>query len=158
MVVDYFSRYFEVLILRSTSSTRLIDALKPIFARFGVPHTLRTDNGPQLVSEEFETFLAENGIEHRTNPLWPRASGEVERHNRTLMKSVQIAQIERKDWRQELQRFATAYRSTPQITTGAKPFYLMFGREMRSKLPDLRREAPITNEEVRDRDWSRKLS
>ena len=29
---------------------------------------------------------------------------------------------------------------------------------MRSKLPDLRREATITNEEVRDRDWSRKLS
>jgi len=31
----------------------------------------------------------------------------------------------------------------------------MFGR---SKLPDLRREAPITNEEIRNRDWSRKLS
>ena len=29
---------------------------------------------------------------------------------------------------------------------------------MRLKLPDLRREAPITNEEVRVRDWSRKLS
>lgn len=74
------------------------------------------------------------------------------------MKSVQIAHIEGKDWRQELQTFLTAYRSTPQMTTGATPFYLMFGREMRSKLPDLRREATITNEEVRDRDWSRKLS
>ena len=65
MVVDYFSRYFEVVILRSTSSTRIIEGLKPIFARFGVPHMLKTDNGPQLVSEEFETFLAENGIEHK---------------------------------------------------------------------------------------------
>jgi len=159
VVVDYFSRYFEVVILRSTSSTRIIESLKPIFARFGVPHTLKTDNGPQLVSGEFETFLAENGIEHRTTPpLWPQANGEVERQNRTLMKSVQIAHIEGKDWRQELQTFLTAYRSTPQMTTGATPFYLMFGREMRSKLPDLRREATITNEEVRDRDWSRKLS
>ena len=34
----------------------------------------------------------------------------------------------------------------------------MSGREKRLKLPDLRREAHITNEEVRDRDWSRKLS
>ena len=74
------------------------------------------------------------------------------------MKSVQIAHIEGEDWRQELQTFLTAHRSTPQMTTGATPFYLMFGREMRSKLLDLRREAPITNEEVRDRDWSRKLS
>lgn len=159
VVVDYFSRYFEVVILRSTSNTRITEVLKPIFSRFGVPHTLKTDNGPQLVSEEFEAFLAENGIEHRTTtPLWPQANGEVERQNRTLMKSVQIAHIEGKDWRQELQTFLTAYRSTPQMTTGATPFYLMFGREMRSKLPDLRKEAPITNEEVRDRDWSRKLS
>ena len=74
------------------------------------------------------------------------------------MKSVQMAHIEGKDWRQELQTFLTAYSSTPQMTTGATPFYLMFGREMRSKLPDVRREAPITNEEVRGRDWSRKLS
>lgn len=29
---------------------------------------------------------------------------------------------------------------------------------MRSKLPDLRRETPVTNEEVCNRDWSRKLS
>ena len=62
MVVDYFSRYFEVVILRSTSCTRIIEGLKPIFARFGVPHALKTDNGPQMVSEEFETFLAENAI------------------------------------------------------------------------------------------------
>ena len=79
VVVDYFSRHFEVVILRSTSSARIIEGLKPTFARFGVPHTLKTDNGPQLVSEEFETFLAENGVEHRTTPpLWQQAIGEVE--------------------------------------------------------------------------------
>ena len=42
------------------------------------------------------------------------------------------------------------------MTTGVAPFFLMFGREMRS--PELRREAPITNEEIRDRDWARKLT
>ena len=100
VVVDYFSRYFEVVILRSTSSTKIIEGLKPIFTRFGVPHTLKTDNGPQLVSEEFETFLAENEIEHQTTPpLWPQANGEVEHQNRTLMTAGQIAHIEEKVWR-----------------------------------------------------------
>ena len=85
VVVDYYSRYFEVVILRSTTSTKVINSLQPIFARFGVPHTLKTDNGPQFISEEFKAFLAENGIEHRTTPpLWPHANGEVERQNRTL--------------------------------------------------------------------------
>ena len=52
----------------------------------------------------------------------------------------------------------TAYRTTPQAITGATPFYLMFGREMRAKLPELRRETvEVPGEEVRDRDWSNKL-
>lgn len=59
VVVDYYSRYFEVVILRTTTSTKIIEALTPIFARFGVPCSPRTDNGPQFISEEFHTFLKE---------------------------------------------------------------------------------------------------
>lgn len=40
VVVDYFSSCFELVILRSTTSTRIIEGLKLIFARFGVPHML----------------------------------------------------------------------------------------------------------------------
>ena len=64
VIVDYYSRYFEVVILRSTISTKVIETLQPIFARFGDPHTLKTDNGPQFILEEFKAFLVENGIEH----------------------------------------------------------------------------------------------
>ena len=55
-----------------------------MFARFGIPHSLRTDKDPQFVSDEFEKFLTTNGIEHRkTTPLWPEANGEVECQNRS---------------------------------------------------------------------------
>jgi hypothetical protein len=43
----------------------VIAALSDIFARFGFPHSLKSDNGPQFVSEEFRRYLRENGIEHR---------------------------------------------------------------------------------------------
>ena len=59
--------------------------------------------------------------------------------------------------RSELVAWLTANRSTPQATTGSIPFSLMFGREVRSKLPDLRREtANPFKEEVREREreWS----
>ena len=158
VVVDYYSRYFEVVILRTTTSAKIIEALTPIFARFGVPYSLRKDNGPQFISEEFHTFLKEYEIEHmRTTPLWPQANGEVECQNRTLLKALRVAQVERKDWREEMHRLLTAYRSTPQMTTGVTPFYKKFGREMRTKLSEVRREATVIDEEVRDRDWSRKL-
>ena len=96
LVVDYYSRFYEVVVLRSTTSNKIIEAMVPMFARFGVPYSLKTDNGPQFVSAEFETFLNEKGIEHRKSPpLWPQANGEVELQNRTLMKAICIAHVEK---------------------------------------------------------------
>ena len=145
--------------MKSTTSSKVIEAMTPMFARFVVPFSLGTDNGPQFVSEEFETFLRTHGVQHqKTAPLWPQANGEVERQNRSLLKCLQIAHLEGKNWLTELTTWLAAYRSTPQTTTGATPFYLMFGRKMRSKLPELRRETvEISKEEIRDQDWSNKL-
>ena len=68
-----------------------------MFSRFGVPFSLRTDNGSQFVSEEFESFLQAHGVEHRrTTSLWPQANGEMERQNRSLLKSLQIANVQGK--------------------------------------------------------------
>ena len=46
MVVDYYSHYYEVVILRSTINAKVIETLRLMFARFGEPHLLRTDNDP----------------------------------------------------------------------------------------------------------------
>ena len=159
VVIDYYSRFLEVAILKSTTSAKVIEALAPMFARFGFPFSLRTDNGPHFISEEFEAYLRANGIEHRkTTPLWPQANGEVERQNRSLLKCLQIAHLEGKNWRTELLVWLMAYRSTPQTSTGTTPCYMMFGHEVRSKLPELRRETVgVPGEEVQERDWSSKL-
>ena len=110
VVVDYYSRFLEVVILKFATSTKIIEAITPMFAIFGVPFSLRTDNGPQFLSEEFESFLQGHGIEHRrTTPLWPQANGKVERQNRSWLKSLQIANFEGKDWRTELVAWLMAY-------------------------------------------------
>ena len=47
--------------------------------------SVNSDNGPQFVSEVFEQYLEDCGIDHRTTtPLWPQANGEVERQNRSV--------------------------------------------------------------------------
>ena len=80
VLVDYFNRFVEEAILKSTASAKVIEAIFPMFARLGVPFYLRTDNGPQFVSGEFEAFLRVHGVEHRTTTqLWPAANGEVYR-------------------------------------------------------------------------------
>ena len=49
VVVDYYSRYYEVVISHSTTTEKIVDALSSIFARFGFPHSLKLDNGPQFL-------------------------------------------------------------------------------------------------------------
>ena len=80
VVVDYYSRFYEVAIMCSTAAKRVVDVLTQIFSRYGFPFTLKSDNGPQFCCAEFEKFLSDHGIEHLTSPpLWPQASGHVER-------------------------------------------------------------------------------
>lgn len=156
VVVDYYSRYYEVEILTSVTASQIISRLEKIFAVHGLPVTITSDNGPQFRSEEFEQYLVDNGISHRkVTPLWAQANGEVERQNRSLLKSMRIAQAEGKNWRKELVRFLAAYRTTPHTVTGICPAELLFGRKIRTKLPEFR-ETAVNDEELRDRDWEKK--
>ncbi|KAK3748546.1 hypothetical protein QZH41_001374 [Actinostola sp. cb2023] len=148
------SRYFEVDVLRSTSAPKIIESLDKIFCTHGLPVTLRTDNGPQFVSEQFESYLAENGISHKTSTsLWPQANGEVERQNRSILKILKIAQSEKKDMQAELRKFLMAYRTTQHSSTGSTLAKLLFNREMKSKLPQLG-DSPSTHmhTEAREKD------
>ena len=152
VVVDYYSRYFEVDILKSVTSATIIGSLERIFCTHGLPQSLKADNGPQFTSEEFGTFLETNGIQHRTStPLWPQANGEVERQNRSLLKALKIAQAEKKNLKVEMRKFLTAYRTTPHSSTGVSPAKLLFNREIRSKIPELTK-CEYIDSEARDRD------
>ena len=56
------------------------------------------------LSKEIEDYLNEMGIEHHyTTHLWPRANGEVEKQNRSLLKSMRAAHREGKNWRGDKQ-------------------------------------------------------
>ena len=152
VVVDYYSRYYEVAVVRTITSEKTIECLETIFARHGLPEVLVSDNGPNLVSEKFEAFLKENGIKHRrVTTRWAQANGEVERQNRSILKRLQLAHAEGKDWRRELVRYMAVYRTTPHQTTGQTPAFLLMGRHPRTKLPELS-QPTHGDEETRDRD------
>ena len=69
LVIDYFSRFVEVVKLKTTTSASIIEVLKPIFARFGIPETLMSDNGPQYSSQEFANFAKTYDFCHITSSL-----------------------------------------------------------------------------------------
>ena len=153
VIVDYFSRLFEAKFLKSTKAEKVIMFLEDVFSRYGFPELLRSDNGPQFVSGEFQAFLSQSGVKWiSTTPLWPQANGEVERMNRTILKVLKIAKSENKDLQKALREFTVAYSSTPHTATGMTPLALMFGRETRTKLPMLSNELSGTAAEAHDCD------
>ena len=59
----------------------------------------------------------------------------MEGGNETILKIVQIARLEGKDWRKALENFLFQYRVTPHTVPGVSPAELLIGRTLRGKLP-----------------------
>ena len=75
IVVDYFSRYPEVVQLKSTTSSSVIKALKAMFSHHGVPSIFMSDNAPQFVSREMKEFADSYGFTLVTSsPHYPQSN------------------------------------------------------------------------------------
>lgn len=133
-----YSRFFEVLHLRSLTAYVVVVKLEGLFTLLGIPKVYKTDNGPPFNSRVFSDFARRMGFTHRhITPLWPRANGEVECCMRNLTKVVQNAKLYGIDKKIELKNFLRMYRDTPHSVTKVAPSLLMFGRATSSGLPSI---------------------
>ena len=153
VIVDEFSRYPVVEITRSTAADTVIPVVDKVFSLFGFPEVIKSDNGPPFQGHAWKVFLKECGVRHRRiTPLWPQANGQVENFNKSLEKALKAARVKGEPWRPELLRVLRSYRCTPHVTTGFTPHRLMFGRDPRTKLPQLTEHVHPDDREVRARD------
>ena len=155
VVVDYYGQCYEVDILKSTVASKVIASLEEMFARRALPESLTSNNRLQFILAEFAEHMVQQSIRHhKVTPKWPQANGEVQRQNSSLLKRLQIAYAEKKNWRIDLNIYLADYRALPHRTTGVSPAELLFDRKIRSKLPEL---SEIHVEQgVRDRDNEQK--
>ena len=129
IVVDYYSRWIETVHLKQTTSVTVIEHCKSIFARFGIPEIVLSDNGPQFNSREFLKFSQDYAFTHLTSsPYHQQGNGEAERAVQTvknlLRKSTDpyIALLN--------------YRTTP-LQNGYSLAELMMSRKLRNCLPTM---------------------
>jgi len=131
VVVDYYSRYWEVSSLHNTTSTSVIEKLKQFFARHGIPETLKSDNGPQYSSAEFAKFAAVWKFSHVTSsPKYPQSNGLAEKTVQTVKRTLEKAKRDGKDpYLAMLEQ-----RNTP-VGNYKSPAQLSMARRLRSILP-----------------------
>jgi transposase InsO family protein len=62
VVVDKFTKWIEVKPSTSITAAMVVEFIKEIMCRFGVPNNIITDNGTQFTVREFKDFCADSGI------------------------------------------------------------------------------------------------
>ncbi|XP_064479259.1 uncharacterized protein K02A2.6-like [Ornithodoros turicata] len=132
-VVDAVTKWLEVRPVSTATSSALIDALRAIFATFGLPQLVVSDNGTAFASSEMKPFFSRNGIRHVTSaPYHPSTNGQAERmvqeFKRALKKHTQGSIHCR------LSRFLLSQHITAHAVTKGTPAKQMFGRELRTAL------------------------
>lgn len=74
IVVDAYSKWVEAFFMNSTTAGETIKVLRSLFARFGIPEVVVSDNGAQFMSSEFQNFLTKNGVKFKSSPPFHPAS------------------------------------------------------------------------------------
>ena len=133
VLVDAHSKWMEVFLMSSATIKATIEKLRTVFAQFGLPNTVVTDNGTCFTSEEFADFLQKNGILHLTSaPYHPSTNGLAERAVQSFKQGMK--KFTKGTLSDRISRFLFHYRNTPHSTTGVTPAELLLDRTPHSRL------------------------
>jgi hypothetical protein len=103
--------------------------------RYGVPHSIITDNGSNFAQGPFARFREEVGIRlDIASVAHPCANGQVERSNGLILVGIKPRLIEPLEktpgcWLDELPSVLWSLRTTPNRSTGYTLFFLVYGAE-----------------------------
>jgi len=84
IAVDVHSKWMEC----AATALTMIQHLRTLFARFGIPESMVSDNGPQFTAAEFQLFCKQNGIFHiQVAPYHPTSNRLTERAVQTFKRA-----------------------------------------------------------------------
>ena len=132
VIVDYYSGFVELDLLIHTTAKQVIKHCKSQFSRHGIPDVLISDNGPQFSSHEFQQFIKQYQIDHRTSsPYHPQSNGMAEKAVQTIKRLMKKAAHDGNDNYLAL----LEYRNTPWSDTLGSPVQRLMGRRTKTLIP-----------------------
>jgi hypothetical protein len=135
VVVDKFTKWVEAAPVTTQDSTAVINFTKSIIFRFGVPHSIITDNGTNFTSKEFKNYCGSMGIKLKfASVVHPKTNGQVKKSNGLICNDIKkrlLAPLEKAKhaWVDELPAMLWRLRTTPNAATQETPFFLVHGAE-----------------------------
>ena len=139
IIHDAYSKWIDAIPMKNITTESTVEKLRVVFAYFGLPEKVVSDNGPTFVSETFKRFLKMNGIQHHLVPVYhPASNGAAERSVQTVKNSLTKMVLDptknsHMSLSHKLASFLLRYRSTPHSVTGQTPASLFLKRELRNR-------------------------
>ena len=160
VMCDSFTKWEELRLLRTKTAEEVAETfLSAWILRHGYPRGIVTDQGLEFNNRIMNEVGRKFEIEHiRTTPYNPKANGQCERANRTIIGYMQaLTQDQPDDWAEWLEVVQLAYNSNIHSSTEYTPFFAVYGREM--ELPNTLRnnyvdESPEANHHRIQRTWN----
>lgn len=131
VVIDAHSKWIEVVPMTTVTALTTVQQLGQMFARFGIPDSIVSDNGPQFVAHEFREFCRTNGVEQIwVAPYHPSSNGMAERAVQVFKQGFCKSRGSVQD---RIARFLFQYRVTTHTTTGLSPSVMLMGRNLQTR-------------------------
>ncbi|GBN95131.1 Transposon Tf2-6 polyprotein [Araneus ventricosus] len=131
-IIDAFTKFVWIYPTKSTTSAEVIAKLEIQKAVFGSPFQIISDRGTAFTSGDFADYCAKEKIKHHaiTTGL-PRANGQIERINQTIISVLSKLSLENPNkWYKFTNELQQTINSTYQRSIDTTPFELLFGTKM----------------------------
>ena len=128
VMVDKFTKWIEAKPVKTAESGPMIDFISRVVHRYGVPHSIITDNGTNFTADEVKSWCKNMGIKLDYASVYhPQTNGQVKRANGLIMSGIKprlVRSLTKSDthWVEELDSVLWGLRTTPNRTTGFTPF------------------------------------
>ncbi|GBO35953.1 Retrovirus-related Pol polyprotein from transposon 297 [Araneus ventricosus] len=131
-IIDAFTKFVWIYSTKSTTSAEVIAKLEIQKAVLGSPFQIISDRGTAFTSGDFADYCAKEEIKHHaiTTGL-PRANGQIERINQTIISVLSKLSLENPNkWYKFTNELQQTINSTYQRSIDTTPFELLFGTKM----------------------------
>ncbi|SPT20585.1 unnamed protein product [Triticum aestivum] len=130
-----FTKWIEAKPIKKLNGPTAVTFIADITMRYGIPHSIITDNGTNFAKGTLAHFYATQGIRlDLASVAHPQSNGQVERANGLILSSIKprlVEPLERSAdcWLEELPAVLWSLRTTPNKSNGFTPFFLVYGAE-----------------------------
>lgn len=131
-IIDSFSKFIILRAVRNTKSRTSIQVMRDFIGLFGSPKVVISDRGTSFTSAEFKKFMDSHQIKHVKNAVaTPRANGQIERYNRSILSSLTALNIDKDDrnWDSDLSNVQWSLNNTLNKAIGKTPAQIVFGKD-----------------------------